>query len=109
MELHQDLQDKFRELFDIMRELRQRRLHLALQWARRNRHLLVERQSHLEFRLHQLQFLQLLTAADLNGNDQTASTANRVARALEYARHEFSAFGEKYIKGILHNPLTKAH
>ena len=64
----------------------------ALFWAEKNRELLEKRGSNLEFRLHQLQFIVLLT-------DPALPPAHRTLNALNYARKEFAIFGSRHLKG----------
>lgn len=87
-----NLRIQFHDLYDIRASLRRHRLDAALAWTRTKRTELDERGSHLEFRLHQLQFLALLMMDGKQGGG--------VKEALAYARKEFAPFGGKHLKGI---------
>lgn len=71
----------------------------ALDWARRHRQQLEVRGSDLEFRLHQLRFVTILTGSDGSKDPASLDYSERVLRALNYAKQEFSVFGSAYLKG----------
>jgi hypothetical protein len=80
----------FRTLHLIVNELRQRRLHLALQWASEH-----AAQDALRFQLHQVAFLELLCCAD----PATPRSECRTA-ALRYGRAHFAPFANTQWKRV---------
>lgn len=69
----------FEQLYHILTQFRSYSLTPAIQWAQQNHALLLNSNSHLEFRLHRLAYLHLLQQ-------------NRKAEALKYAQQYFSNF-----------------
>lgn len=72
----------FERLHLILTAFRKNDFSPAIAWTEENRHLLESSDSHLEFRLHQLAFLQILQ----QGNCQ---------QALAYAQRHFSTFPDQ--------------
>ncbi len=87
------MKSRFTEMYHILDALRSKNLLPALDWARRHRVELERKDSHLEFHLHRLQFVSLLTSTD--------ESQKRISNALVYAKKEFGIFGSKYMKGKL--------
>lgn len=80
--------EPFLELHRILGALKRHILQPALSWAAANRTSLEERDSPLEFKLHRLKFIDIITS------DPTNQTA-----ALQYAR-QFARFAEKHTKEL---------
>nr|XP_024376959.1 protein RMD5 homolog isoform X2 [Physcomitrium patens] len=75
------------EMYQNLDQLQAKNLEPALNWARKNRQSLEAKGSSLEFQLHQLQFVHVLT------------TKGR-GEALEYAKLNFLPFSAEYMSGI---------
>ncbi|PXF41624.1 Protein RMD5-like [Gracilariopsis chorda] len=69
----------FEQLYHILTAFRNHNLTPAIQWAQSNHQLLKQSNSHLEFRLHRLAYLNLLQQ-------------NRRSEALKYAQRHFRNF-----------------
>ncbi|RKP07355.1 CTLH/CRA C-terminal to lish motif domain-containing protein [Thamnocephalis sphaerospora] len=80
--------ENYVQLFEILTPLKERNLAPALSWAQANTQLLADRTGRqLEFALHRLQYLHLLSTGD-------------VQAAVAYARAHFSRFGFEHLKDI---------
>ncbi|ORZ20489.1 CTLH/CRA C-terminal to lish motif domain-domain-containing protein [Absidia repens] len=83
-----DLKSQFRQMYTIIKQLGQEhKLDEAIRWAQEHRQELNGLSSSLEFNLHRLQFLQLLTA-------------QQPLDAISYGRQHFSQFGDKHFSEI---------
>ncbi|KAG2455277.1 FGFR4 factor, partial [Polypterus senegalus] len=82
------MKQPFLELNRILEALKMRDLHPALEWAVTNRQRLLDLNSTLEFRLHRLYFISLLSGGMKNQ-----------AEALQYARH-FQPFATQHQRDI---------
>ncbi|XP_028668728.1 E3 ubiquitin-protein transferase RMND5B [Erpetoichthys calabaricus] len=82
------MKQPFLELNRILEALKMRDLHPALEWAITNRQRLLDHNSTLEFRLHRLYFISLLSGGMKNQ-----------AEALQYARH-FQPFATQHQRDI---------
>ncbi|XP_045188845.2 E3 ubiquitin-protein ligase RMND5A-like isoform X1 [Mercenaria mercenaria] len=80
--------EPFLELHRILGALKRRNLQPALSWTAANRDSLQNQGSNLEFKLHRLQFIELVS---LNPQNQT--------QALEYAKH-FARFADKHAREV---------
>lgn len=89
-----ELQQKFSNMYEILRELKSRNLHPAIQWARENRPELDARGSNLEFELSKLQYLWLFQGPEVNGLPDDEN--NGVGGALQYGRHYFPGFEKRH-------------
>jgi len=85
----QHLRDPFKEMFQVLRSIKERDLKPAIRWAVANRAELEKIGSPLEFRLHRVQFIDLLAA----GKQQ---------EALAYARAHFAEFANSQLTEIQH-------
>ena len=96
------LQQQFAEMYHILHQLRiERNLKPAIQWARERSDILEARGSNLEFELCRLQFLCLFVGP--NQQDDLMDDSDNPAgplHAYNYARHEFSAFQQRYARDI---------
>lgn len=81
------LQRDFAEMYSILEAMRNSHLKPAIAWAAARRQELQQRGSHLEFDLHQLQFVQLFVSGNIPG-------------ALAYAKSAFGRFQQKYLDKI---------
>lgn len=79
----------FTELNSILDALKFKNLKPALEWATKNREKLIEQNSNLEFKLHRLQFIELLK----NG------VANQM-ELIKYARDNFQLLASKHERDI---------
>ncbi|EPS67772.1 hypothetical protein M569_06998 [Genlisea aurea] len=77
----------FLELFQILEAMRDRNLKPALDWATNHREELIQNGSNVEFKLHHLQFVEILQN---KGVDE----------ALKYGRAFFNPFAEKHMPDI---------
>ncbi|CAO3592052.1 unnamed protein product [Absidia cylindrospora] len=83
-----DLKSQFRQMYTIIKQLGQEhQLDEAIQWALEHRQELNGLSSSLEFNLHRLRFLQLLTM-------------QQPLDAISYGRQHFSQFGDKHFSEI---------
>lgn len=91
----QALQEKFADMYSILRSFKQHNLHPAIAWARQNSVELEARGSNLEFELSKLQFLWLFKGPQINGlpNDDN----NGLNGALKYGRENFNHFQSKHL------------
>ena len=71
-----------------MEKLRHRNLYAALEWAQTHREQLMEQNSSLEFKLHRLQFLQLVSEGP-----------GKQGEALAYVRKHFPPFVHQHETG----------
>jgi CTLH/CRA C-terminal to LisH motif domain len=110
---------QFQELYRILGAFRKRDLTPAIQWATTNREALQKKASNLEFQLHRIEFINILTtqpSADGQNDVQMEEkhpsggglvgevptiTTDKVFQAITYAKKNFSVFGEKYIQGTV--------
>lgn len=88
MEIHESSKQPFVLLNDILEKLRQKNLDPALQWAEAHREALAERSSSLEFKLHRLHFLQLVSQGP-----------RKQSEALAYVRKHFPPFVSSHETG----------
>ncbi|KAH6669385.1 CTLH/CRA C-terminal to lish motif domain-containing protein [Halenospora varia] len=93
-----ELQDKFTNMYEILRELKARNLLLAIQWARENSFELEKRGSNLEFELSKLQFVWLFLGPSVNGLPDDMN--NGLPGALQYARQHFQRFQGRFLRDI---------
>lgn len=82
-----DYGSDFKEMFNILQEMRQGKVDSMISWCQRVSVFLASKGSDLDFRVHRYKFLQILNSA---GKIQ----------ALEYAQSHFDSFSTKYIKDI---------
>lgn len=75
-------------LNEILEKLRHKNLVAALEWAQTHREQLMEQNSSLEFKLHRLQFLQLVSEGP-----------EKQAEALGYVRRHFPPFVHQHETG----------
>ena len=94
LQLPAGLKDQFILMFDILKALKAHDLHPALKWCQDNADALSKRSSSLEFQLHKLQFIALLTG------DQSLPVSKRTLLALQYSRQNFGKFGDRHLKEI---------
>ncbi|CRK87175.1 CLUMA_CG000983, isoform A [Clunio marinus] len=80
-------EEPYAELHRIFEDIHQRNLTLAIQWATKYSNELDEKNSPLLFKLHRLQFLQILMNGLPSQNE-----------AINYARNNISHFVSKYPK-----------
>ncbi|KAI9555202.1 hypothetical protein GHT06_017717 [Daphnia sinensis] len=81
LEIHESSKQPFMLLNEILEKLRHKNLVAALEWAQTHREKLMEQNSSLEFKLHRLQFLQLVSEGP-----------EKQAEALGYVRKHFPPF-----------------
>ncbi|KAH8813264.1 CTLH/CRA C-terminal to lish motif domain-containing protein [Xylogone sp. PMI_703] len=94
----QELQERFTNMYTILRELQQKNLLPAIEWARQNSQDLEKRGSNLEFELIKLQFIWLFQGPAVNGLPD--DRGNGISGALEYARANFPRFQSQYLREI---------
>lgn len=98
------LQEQFREMYEILHELRrERNLKPAIRWARQRSDLLEARGSNLEFELCRLQFVCLFVGCGLDAADEDEPMGEAPQGPLEaynYARREFGHFKGRYTNEI---------
>ncbi|TPX59105.1 hypothetical protein PhCBS80983_g02693 [Powellomyces hirtus] len=87
LELPSGLKDQFAEMYQILEAMRACNLQPAIQWTALHKEELDKKPSGLEFALHRLHFVQLLT----NGQQDAA---------LAYAKSNFSRFATSHLKEI---------
>ena len=87
LEFDQNLHSQFVEMFHVQEALRNQDSNLAIQWATEHSDFLNKNDSHLEFNLHQLKYLNILKSGD-------------IPSALRYAHDHFHRFAHKHLKGI---------
>lgn len=92
------LRKQFADMHNVLEELRNRNLLPAIEWARANSKALETRGSNLEFELGKLQFIHLFLGG--SSSDDTKNIWEGQQRALEYARHEFGRFQNRYLREI---------
>jgi E3 ubiquitin-protein transferase RMND5 len=94
----QELQSKFSEMYQILQDLKARKLTKAIEWARANSKELESRGSNLEFELSKLQYVWLFKGHLVNGlpDDEYNGTAG----ALAYARRNFKRFQGRHLREI---------
>ncbi|KAG4305442.1 hypothetical protein PORY_000998 [Pneumocystis oryctolagi] len=80
----------FEQLYHILNALRNEDFQTAIEWTFSKREILEQRGSNLEFELHKLQFISILTRND----------SKNYTEAIKYARTHFPAFSEKHLKEI---------
>ena len=88
LQLEHAQKEPFLELHGILEALKQHDLKLALTWVETNKEKLRAQNSSLEFKLHRLQFIELVQQG-----------SERQLDALLYARH-FEPFAHTYTKEI---------
>ncbi|KAK9460421.1 CTLH/CRA C-terminal to lish motif domain-containing protein [Lipomyces oligophaga] len=89
------LEAGFKEMYEILHEIRRRNLKPAIDWAVRYRTELLKWGSNIEFNLHSLQFIHYFTMVQRDGQPVDGHLL-----ALQYARENFASFGEKYLPEI---------
>jgi hypothetical protein len=94
----QELQGKFSQMYEILHELRNKNLSLAIAWARENSYDLETRGSNLEFELHRLQYVWLFLGPEVNGLPD--DEYNGLMGALTYAREHFPRFQTRFLREI---------
>ncbi|KAI9137265.1 CTLH/CRA C-terminal to lish motif domain-containing protein, partial [Paraphysoderma sedebokerense] len=99
LDVPDNLNSSFVEMYKIVEALRQHNLEPALSWADTNQHNLSRIDSSLAFNLHKLRYIQLLTS-DAQSDNIPIAKSNGVKAALEYAKKNFENFGISYIKEI---------
>ncbi|KAI8912509.1 RING-type zinc-finger-domain-containing protein [Gorgonomyces haynaldii] len=87
MMLDQGLFHQFNDMFSIVQELSVFNVGPAVQWAQKHTDFLHKRNSHLEFQLHQLEYVKFVANKDVHG-------------AIQYAKQHFGQFA-KHIHGRL--------
>ncbi|KAF7902955.1 hypothetical protein EAF00_002857 [Botryotinia globosa] len=92
------LQGEFETMYNILHQLKERNLHPAIEWARKNSRELETRGSNLEFELSKLQFIWLFLGPETNGLPDDAN--NGLPGALQYARDYFPPFQSRFLKEI---------
>ncbi|XP_068237559.1 E3 ubiquitin-protein ligase RMND5A-like [Palaemon carinicauda] len=93
LSLQDESREPYFELNRILAALKDRNLTPALQWAEENRDKLIAQRSTLEFKLHRLAYINLLSQGP-----------SRVPQAIEYARQNFTPFvfqHEKVIQSLM--------
>jgi hypothetical protein len=94
----EDLQDKFTEMYDILKDLKSSNLVSAIEWARANSQKLEAKGSTLEFELSRLQFVWLFKGPSVNGLPDDARNGQN--GAFEYARRHFGRFQQRHLREI---------
>lgn len=89
LEIAEEKKQPFTELNTILDALKNKDLSLALQWAIRNREQLRAQNSNLEFKLHRLQFIELLSRGVENQ-----------AEIIRYARDNFQHLADRHEREI---------
>lgn len=82
-----ELLEQFSVMYQIVQALQKKDLGPAIQWTLSKRKELLARGSNLEFVLHKVQFVRILTKT------------NEPSAALAYARQNLSVFGDRYFSG----------
>eukprot|EP00249_Psilotum_nudum_P021082 c27964_g1_i1 orf=232-1377(-) len=82
-----ELKAPFVDMYHILEQIKDRNLEPALTWAKLHREELLQKGSSLEFKFHQLQFVQLLNKG-------------KRSEAIQYARSTFGQFGPRHIAEI---------
>jgi hypothetical protein len=77
-------------MIHIQEALRHENADLAIEWAEKNSIFLQEIGSTLEFRLHQVKYLQFVKSG-------------KIPQALEYAKSHFYKFSSNQLKSIFLN------
>lgn len=94
----QALQEKFADMYSILRSFRQQNLHPAIAWARQNSVELEARGSNLEFELCKLQYLWLFKGPRVNGLPDDEN--NGPKGAMKYGQANFGRFQTKHLQAI---------
>lgn len=79
--------DIFREMYEILAQLREKNILPAISWASRHRAQLIACDSQLEFKLHKLQFVHFLQEQQYEA-------------ALRYAKANFSPFALNHMREL---------
>ncbi|KAK9464845.1 CTLH/CRA C-terminal to lish motif domain-containing protein [Lipomyces arxii] len=90
LDIPNELELEFMNMYRILHALERKDLGPAVEWAALKRDRLALTSSELEFDLHRLQFVHYFTYPDGSGT----------RLALDYARNNFSVFGERYLPEI---------
>lgn len=94
------LRFQFKEMYDILEEMRARRnLEPATIWARVHSAELEARGSNLEFDLARLKFVWLFNSSHFSDGYED-DPWHRQRSAIEYARDTFSMFQERYLREV---------
>jgi E3 ubiquitin-protein transferase RMND5 len=94
-----ELQVKFANMYKILQELRNKRLYLAIEWARENSQELEMRGSNLEFELHKLQYVWRFLGPQVNGLPDDEQ--NGLFGAIKYAQEHFPRFQARFLREIM--------
>ena len=94
----EELQQKFKDMYQILHDLKAHNLHPAISWARANSAQLEKSGSNLEFELSKLQFVWLFQGPDVNGLPDDSN--NGLQGALQYARQHFGRFQSRFLRDI---------
>lgn len=87
VEIDMTLLSHFETMYLITQSLEQDDLSEAIVWAAKNRQVLYERNSTLEFQLHKTQFMRIFQSA-------------HVFECIDYARLNFPPFSDRHLKEI---------
>ncbi|EMR11185.1 hypothetical protein PNEG_00778 [Pneumocystis murina B123] len=90
LDIPENLLHAFGHLYQILHALKNQEFDAAIKWAYSKREQLEQRSSNLEFDLHKLQFISILTRSD----------PNRIQVAIEYAKTHFPLFAYKHLQEI---------
>jgi hypothetical protein len=94
----EELQEKFAEMYSILKDIRAHNLLPAIEWARANSSELEARGSNLEFELSRLQYIWLFKGPAVNGLPD--DERNGQSGALAYAREHFRRFQARHLREI---------
>lgn len=93
-----ELQAKFTNMYQILHELKNKKLQLAIEWASENSQELEKRGSNMEFELHKLQYVWLFLGPKVNGLPD--DEYNGLYGAIEYGREHFPRFQTRFLREI---------